>query len=170
MDGKKVTDGSDGMENDMPDTRLPSLSAPAVFAGFCPIEPVAKGRPRFMRNGHAYTPKTTRGYEEAVRSWLMGTYGTNRMPMDGELFVSFEFVLTRPKSRPKTQRYVTSRPDLDNYIKAFLDACDFKQRDGGIPLGVLRDDARVVALSATKRYADDGEQVGTKFQIRHIEC
>ena len=28
--------------------------------------PVGKGRPRFMKNGHTYTPQKTRDYEDKV--------------------------------------------------------------------------------------------------------
>lgn len=55
------------------------------------------------------------------------------------------FIIKRPKSVKKA--YPTSRPDLDNYLKALLDAFN------GV---VLKDDSQVVEFFARKQYGDDG--------------
>ena len=45
-----------------------------------PGVPVGKGRPRFTRGGHAYTPEKTAAFEEKVRpvSYTHLTLPTNR--------------------------------------------------------------------------------------------
>ena len=142
--------------------------APDEFSGFCPIPPVPKGRPRFTRNGHAYTPKETRDYEQAVRSWLKRAYGHPRMPMAGALRVDYEFVIPKPKSIPKRERLSSKKPDVDNYVKAFQDAFEFDIKSAdGIALGVVENDSRVAYVTAKKRYAEDGEQCGTRFSVTH---
>jgi len=139
-----------------------------IYEGFCPITPVPKGRPRFSAKTHStYTPAATRKYEDAVRRWFMAEYGKDRAPMDGYLSVYYEFVLERPKSTPKSKRMSNTKPDIDNFIKAFQDAFDFKIKDeNGTVLGVIANDSRVSAIQAQKRYAVEGERTGTYFKIR----
>ena len=43
-------------------------------------KPVAKGRPRMTRNGHVYTPQTTREYEERIRNAAMSEMGRKTKP------------------------------------------------------------------------------------------
>lgn len=141
--------------------------APEEFSGFCPITPVPKGRPRFTRNGHAYTPKETRDYEQSVRSWLRRAYGHPRMPMGGALRVDYEFVIPKPKSTPKRERLSSKKPDVDNFVKAFQDAFEFDCKSAdGIALGVVENDSRIAFVTAKKRYAADGEPCGTHFSVR----
>lgn len=142
---------------------------PDRFSCFVPIAPVPKGRPRFTRTGVAYTPKNTRDYETAVRRSIRDAYGAETMPMDGFLSVYLEFVLPRPKSKPK-QWFSNTKPDLDNYVKALLDAMDFKTKSSaGIPLGVMTNDSKASAINATKRYAIDDETPGTYVRIVHTD-
>lgn len=143
------------------------LPAPTSFEGFCPIPPVPKGRPRFTRNGIAYTPEPTRRYEESVRKWLINEYGSSRVPMDGSIDATLEFVLERPKSTPKSKWFADRKPDADNLDKSFLDACDFKMKaDDGMQLGVLANDSRISSIKTVKRYAEEGEQSGTRFSFK----
>lgn len=60
--------------------------------------------------------------------------------------VELEFHLPKPKSIPKFRRWVNKKPDLDKLVRAALDAMS------GV---VFTDDALVVDLSASKRYALD---------------
>lgn len=140
--------------------------APLVYAGFCPITPKPKGRPRFNRSGVAYTDMETRKYETAVRKWFMRDYGTDRMPMDGALCAAYEFVIPAPKSSPRTPLVSSTRPDVDNYVKSFQDAMEFKINFAdGQPLGVIENDSRISAVATIKRYAMPGETTGVWFRI-----
>ena len=103
------------------------------------IRPRPKQRPRFF-NGHIYTPHETQDYECALRKIV-----ERRMQIDGaEMFqkwakiqVTFTFCqLKKPKP------FHNSRPDLDNLLKAVLDAMN----------GTLyRDDAIILSVTASKQ-------------------
>jgi len=74
-------------------------------------------------------------------------------PIDVEL----AFVLPRPKSLPKTRIVPhTKKPDLDKLVRAIFDS----------GTGVAwADDANVDRVSASKRYADIGEQSGVHIHV-----
>lgn len=104
-----------------------------------PGPPVPKGRPRTGK-GRIYTDPKTRAAEEAIA--LLARSAT-RTPLEGAVSLSLTFVLERPPSTKRADP--TVRPDVDNYAKTVMDACN------GI---VWADDAQVVTLSAAKRYGD----------------
>lgn len=145
------------------------IQPPDQFSCFVPIAPVPKGRPRFTKSGIAYTPKETREYETSVRRYIRNAYGRDTMPMDGFLSIYLEFILPRPKTKPK-QWFSNTKPDLDNYIKALLDAMDFKTKSSaGIPLGVMTNDSKASSINATKRYNIEEETPGTYIKIVHTD-
>lgn len=146
--------------------------APEVFSGFCPIQPVPKGRPRFARRGkfvQTYTPKETEEYESAIRKWMLSEYGDMRYPMDGAIKATYIFVLPRPKSKSKKKTLISTKPDVDNLAKSFQDGLDFKKKSRGVALGVLANDSRVAVLMCSKRYARDGELPGTYFKFEVLD-
>lgn len=103
------------------------------------VPPVAKQRARVAR-GWAYTPKKTVEFENSVKALALSQW---KLPQwRGPISVSITFVLPRPKARSK-ESWVSVRPDLDNYVKAVLDALNEVVWD---------DDGQVAELYATKRY------------------
>ena len=89
--------------------------------------PVGKGRPRFMKNGHTYTPQKTRDYEDkVVQCWQCqsGKGFAAGVPLRATVTAFF----TVPKSTSKKKAAAldgaphTKRPDADNVAKAILDA------------------------------------------------
>ena len=119
-------------------------------------KPVSKGRPRFGRakNGSmvAYTPFKTRKYEQEVKSlFQIAMYG--KAMLEGPVKVT----ITACFNSKKKSGWHTSRPDLDNIIKAILDSMN------GI---VVEDDASVAQIVACKRY-DDGEE-RVEVQIENV--
>ena len=66
-------------------------------------------------------------------------------PLDGPLQLTVEFWMPRPASR-KRDRWADRKPDLDKLLRCTLDGLT----DGGL----IRDDARVVCVSASKQLAD----------------
>lgn len=124
---------------------------------FVPGKPVGKGRPRFTRTGHTYTPEKTRAYEAAV-AWECRKAMKGKLPSTLPQNVSVEVMVKPPKSWTKTKTknalgglITPGRPDIDNYLKAVLDGCN------GV---AFLDDSQVVAVYATKRYAEtDGVRV-----------
>lgn len=117
-----------------------------------PGKPRGKGRPRFSRaTGRTYTDDATAVYENLVKTIWITVVGKR---LDGELAVSIEAHYAIPTSKPKKMQSAmrdgsvrpTTKPDIDNVIKAVLD---------GLNGAAYADDAQVVELSASKCYSDD---------------
>jgi Holliday junction resolvase RusA-like endonuclease len=114
-------------------------------------EPVAKGRPRMTRRGFAYTPAATRKYEAHGRLAAQQAMD-GRPPIDVPVRAEIAVDLPVPMSWSGKRRDAalrgkispTSRPDVDNYVKAALDA---------INAIVVSDDSLVVELRALKQFA-----------------
>ncbi len=124
--------------------------------------PVGKGRPRFTRAGHTYTPDKTRSYEQLV-AWTARTEMGSRPLIDGPVQLSFRAVFEIPKSWPKKKQTdallgivrPTGKPDIDNLIKS-MDALN------GI---VFRDDSQITEISGSKRY---GHQAFVAVTVKPI--
>lgn len=90
-------------------------------------EVVGKQRPRAtLRGGHAgvYTPRKTRVFEEQVRKAWREQVGETWSFFSGPVTVTVSITRELAKSNPKRWggRLDTGRPDLDNVLKAVLDA------------------------------------------------
>lgn len=127
---------------------------------FFPFEPVPKGRPKFTKSGHAYTPKTTKDYEKKVREYYQSQ--TDDF-YDTAIKVRLVFNMPIPKSTTKKNRNLimtgqikcTVSKDADNLAKSVLDSI----------IGVAYEDDRLITkLVAIKQYATDGN-VGTEMEI-----
>lgn len=113
-------------------------------------EPVAKARARAGAGGRFYTPKKTSDYE-AIVALQAKIAMEGRAPIDSACCLSLVFHMPIPKSWSQKKRGQaicddlkhTSKPDLDNLIKAVKDGLN------GI---VWADDAQVVRVVAEKRY------------------
>ena len=108
--------------------------------------PVPKGRPRFY-GGHAVTPEKTRVYEALLRhDWPHG------IVQGDALKISMAFAFPPPTSLSKRKQdammYMlrTKKPDLDNLVKAVLDALNGVAFD---------DDSKVAEIFAQKLYAPE---------------
>lgn len=92
-----------------------------------PGTPVAKGRPRFTRVGHPYTPDKTKQYEQAVRRCYETQSGVS-FPGGTPVFAQIHAYFPIPKSYSKKKKatlegaFHLKRPDADNIAKAILDA------------------------------------------------
>lgn len=115
-----------------------------------PGTPVGKGRPRFTRNGHTYTPEKTRAYEALVqRCWREQCGGIcfHGTPIEATVYACFPI----PQSLSKKKRAElagephTKKPDLDNVLKAVFDALN------GF---AYEDDALIYKVEAEKYYSD----------------
>jgi Holliday junction resolvase RusA-like endonuclease len=137
------------------------VSAPVtiIIAG----EPVAKARPRMTRRGFAYTPAHTRKYEAHGR--LAAQLAMDgRPPIDVPVRIELLVELPAPASwskRKSTDAITgsirpTSRPDVDNYLKAILDA---------INTIVVADDAQVVEVYAKKKFSVAPKMIATIFPL-----
>lgn len=112
-----------------------------------PIEPVAKGRPRFTKTGRTYSPKKNVDFEKAVVDWAdKQTWVVHES--DVPLSVIVDFYIKRPKSVSVKKRPLpVVRSDIDNYLKAILDSLN------GI---AWADDCQIVELKARKMYSVKG--------------
>lgn len=107
-----------------------------------PGQPIPKGRPRFG-NGRAYTPKRTKDYEQLIKSHLPNIL------IEEPVHVYVTAIFKRPqrlnrKQDPQGLIPHDKRPDLDNVVKAALDALN----------DILKDDAQVCYIQAQKFYAE----------------
>lgn len=123
-------------------------------------EPIGKGRPRVTARGgkfaHAYTPKRTKDFEDAIRFEFMAS-NCEKMPVydkDIPLYVILTFGFGVPKSYSKKKReaclngeiFPTKKPDTDNIIKSVLDA---------LVGAAYADDSQVITIIADKIYAEE---------------
>ena len=79
-----------------------------------------------------------------ARQWLQAHDAPS--PIDAPVSLTVTFYLPRPKSAPKRVRFPASKPDLDKICRSVGDALT------GI---AYTDDARIVDLHVTKRFAID---------------
>lgn len=117
-----------------------------------PGKPCPKGRPRYTREGRAYTPKETREYEEFVRECYATSKRTDfgEIPVEIRILAKFKIPKSASKKRAQAMRegsiLPTVKPDLDNVVKSILDSLN------GL---AYKDDAQVTDLKIYKRYADE---------------
>jgi Holliday junction resolvase RusA-like endonuclease len=117
-------------------------------------EPVAKGRPRFTKQGRTYTPAKTKKYEDDVRMMAKAAMGSSE-PLETPVSVFIHITLPIPQSYSKKRsedclngfERPTKRPDLTNIIKSIEDGMN------GI---VYKDDSQIVSLHSTKVYGTIG--------------
>ena len=107
-----------------------------------PIDPVAKGRPRFGK-GRTYTPKKTKDFGTTIKEMARNQYRNG--PMKGAISVTIVFFMKKPKT--VTREYPTIRPDVDNLCKATLDALNDIAYD---------DDSQIIEINASKKYGPVG--------------
>jgi Holliday junction resolvase RusA-like endonuclease len=120
-------------------------------------KPTGKGRPRASTRGgfvRMYTDAKTLGYEAAIAdeaARAMGEMEPFETPMQMQVSCYYPIPKSPGPRRSKQdavdgELYPKVKPDLDNVVKAVLDAIN------GV---VYVDDAQVINLVATKRYATD---------------
>jgi|HubBroStandDraft_6_1064221.scaffolds.fasta_scaffold00111_29 Holliday junction resolvase RusA-like endonuclease len=138
------------------------MSAPLVSVGdvlvdlFIPEEPVAKARPRVTGGrgrAHAYSTPKCAAAEDRIRACARAELGDGFVPLTEALSLSviaFRAVPTVVPKRLLDTALPTQRPDLDNYLKLIVDALTLSKATGW---GVWRDDAQIVDIHTSKRYA-----------------
>jgi Holliday junction resolvase RusA-like endonuclease len=145
-----------------------SLSQQTVAGNSSPITviiqgaPVPKGRPRVGR-GHVFTPAATRKYGAHGRLAAQLAMG-DRPPIEAPVRIELLVELPVPASWSERKRAAaivgdvrpTSRPDIDNFLKAILDAIN------GI---VVADDSQAVEVHATKKFGLVPKMLATVFPL-----
>lgn len=139
-------------------------------------EPKGQPRPRFdPRRMRAYTTDEALGWKHAVAMGVLESRGLRpgdssggggTEPAEGPLEVRIRFLLPRPqrllkKNSPKGRVRCTCKPDIDNAVKAVLDALT--------DAGVWRDDTQVAELITGKHYAAMNELPGAEIEVSTLE-
>lgn len=118
--------------------------------------PIAKGRPRFARQGNyvrSYTPEKTINYETLVRTSFQQQVGDMVIGDDKGIKVTIDALFPIPKSTSKKKTKMmldglilhTKKPDADNIAKSICDALN------GV---AFPDDNQITLLGVRKRYSD----------------
>ncbi len=120
-----------------------------------PGPPRGKGRPRFTRAGHTYTPEETAAYENLVKlAYMQEAKGAKLTGPVTMRIIARMPIPTSLSAKRKAQLYGTphvKKPDSSNIQKAVEDGL----------LGVAyHDDSSVWATTFRKVYCPDGEEVG----------
>lgn len=124
------------------------------------MNPVAKGRPRFTRTGRAYTPKKTREASKFMVQQLV-ELKSESIEKGVPLGVYMRFYCKRPKKLGKGDAVLKlTKPDVDNYIKLVLDACNDAL--------IWHDDSQVVEVLAQKWYCADYQEPQIQIQVSEI--
>jgi Holliday junction resolvase RusA-like endonuclease len=121
-------------------------------------KPMAKGRVRFTRTGHAFTPEKTVAYEGQL-AFAAQTAMDGGIPTDKALLVDLSVYMPVAASWPAKKRQMatngdirpTGRPDLDNFAK-MLDALNHI---------VWMDDSQIVTLIVQKWYSTNPRMMVT---------
>lgn len=124
-------------------------------------EPVPKGRPRYGKGNHMYTPPKTRDAENRIRKAWQEEGGKE---ITGPVSISCWFYLQTPKNWSKARKVLAEVgeilpekvPDIDNLVKTVLDALN------GL---AFTDDKEVVRIFASKQYR---EKPGTLVRVRAL--
>jgi len=94
-------------------------------------------------------------------------------PLEGPLLAQMRFYFVAPASWSKKKReaalWVSSRPDLDNYVKCVLDSLGRRVETRGkidvVDDCVFIDDAQVCDLEAQKRYGHKAQVIVTVSEL-----
>ncbi|MCR5174624.1 MAG: RusA family crossover junction endodeoxyribonuclease [Oscillospiraceae bacterium] len=138
---------------------------------FVPGKPQGKARPRFTKDGHAYTPQNTVAYQGQIAAhyWqaLSKAHETLTIEVKSayvEIDIQARFPVPASDSKTLQLQKLSgrvrpkSKPDLDNIAKAVLDALnDF----------AYCDDSQVIRLTVSKRYSDIS---GLLVTVIHKNC
>lgn len=127
-------------------------------------EIVGKQRPRVCKHG-TFTPKKTKDYEQLIKNNYMtqdGTFFEKGIPVQ----INIRAFKKPPKSTTKKNLKLieqglfpwTKKPDIDNILKAVLDALN----------GVAYvDDGQVVKIKANKEYTIKEERI--EIEVKEVK-
>lgn len=132
------------------------------------VSGIPKGQPRpraFAVGGKArvYDPGTAENWKSQI---ALAFRDYNEQPIEGPVAMAVSFYMPRPKRlmRIKDPDCIiphTSKPDIDNLLKAVMDALT--------TIGVWRDDTQVVELTTWKYYCEKNGTPGAMIAIKEIE-
>lgn len=121
---------------------------------FVHYQPVPKGRPRFTRGGHTYTPARTKNAEKEIIEELKKQW--SQEPLETALIIDLTFYLPMPKYLKGKVVKHTKRPDADNLAKLVLDAMNEI---------IFKDDSQITYLKVKKLY-EPSDYYGVNIVIK----
>ena len=105
--------------------------------------PKAQPRPRMTAKGHVYNPNSADAWKEEIKNVFRPVL---KQTIDEPVFLRVSFFLPGKTSSVSEQNIpFEKKPDLDNLLKAVMDAMT--------NIGVWKDDALVCATDTSKWYA-----------------
>jgi crossover junction endodeoxyribonuclease RusA len=137
-----------------------------IYTGIVLGAPVACSRPR-VTGRRSYYPAAYDGWRRAAAVLLRAQH-EGRDPIQGPVTVEVVAIHPRPRRCPAGLRawwgpgrvVKATRPDIDNIVKAALDALD--------AAGVLADDGQVVRLVAQDWYAAEDEDPAVVVRVWEV--
>jgi Holliday junction resolvase RusA-like endonuclease len=123
---------------------------------------------RFGNASRVYTPKTADDWKYCVQQAALKEIERKGDFRDVSVKLTMTFFLARPKShfgkkgmKSTAPEFVTSKPDIDNLIKAIMDALTNAR--------MWHDDAQVSSIECEKRYMSDLDTQGCRISIISLE-
>ena len=86
------------------------------------LNPIAASRPRVSKFGHAYFSGPYKVFRERCTGIVPNCIPEGHVPYPGYISVDLQLWVTKPK----TTKLKRPGPDVDNYAKSVLDACNGK--------------------------------------------
>lgn len=125
---------------------------------FVPGVPAPQGSKSMSRSGHMYEAnKRLKPWREQVVFHAKRVHGREE-PIDAAVKVTAVFWFPKPRTT-KFKDYPAGKPDVDKLCRGVLDGLTIAR--------VIRDDARVVELSARKEWADT--KSGAQITVELVE-
>lgn len=121
-------------------------------------------RPRVMRSGISYYPKTYRNFKSTGTAMLKQAWKGETLT--GALRVEVVFLVKKPKNKirkaTKNDRLpcYKTRGDIDNRIKSIFDI----MQDSGI----IQNDSQIYSLQADCWFASEDEEIVTSIYIQEL--
>lgn len=127
--------------------------------------PVAMPRPRFTKTGRTYYPKGVQDTKARITQTIKDcivAQGWQTSQKRVPISVTMQFVHPRINRLRTDQRtYKTTRPDIDNIAKMYLDCCTKAE--------VWHDDSQVCILKLSDHFAGIYEEAHTTIIIQEIQ-
>ena len=131
--------------------------------------PYGKGRPRFNKNGTAYTPQKTKEAEQLIHNEIeqaLKKCMPGWSPIRTSISMTYTAYFGVPKSWTKGRKALTygtehtSKPDLDNLLKLVMDACNEV---------LYLDDSQIYYIEGFKVYCEQDEEPHISLTLRWTE-
>jgi len=125
---------------------------------FIPVLPRPASRVRVSKYGN-YHLKPYTDFRKEVYLFLKKYQKTYKALGKVEFEVKIEIICKKPK-KPTNSFPV---PDIDNFVKGYLDSLTYAQL-------YWEDDKQVVKINASKRYQGEGEDYGANITVKQLTC